>query len=79
MNAFYTLLAAATIGAYFLCVGRAILSRHKWQTQYCEAGSNIPYRTETFFSQASLQAAVAVYVRLGNDDTIKITGPGFPS
>lgn len=49
----------------------------RWQVRYFEAGSDVPYQTETFFSRASSENAMAIYSRLGGDDVLKIKGPGF--
>jgi hypothetical protein len=76
---FDVLLLIVLFAAFLLCVLETLISRHKWRARYFEAGSDVAYRTETFFSQARLENAVALYSRLGGDDVLKITGPGFQS
>jgi hypothetical protein len=73
---FYALLLAAAFAALVMCFKAAFTGR-RWQARYFEAGSDVPYQTKTFFSQASLEDAVAIYSRLGGDDVLRITGPGF--
>jgi hypothetical protein len=70
-------LAAAGFIGCLLGVGRAVFSRPKWQAKYFEAGSDLPYRIEVFLSRAKLDVAIALYLRVGGDDTLKIAGPGF--
>jgi hypothetical protein len=75
------LAAAGLIGCLLigclLSVARTMLSRGQWQAKYFEAGSDLPYRIEVFLSRAKLDVAVALYLRVGGDDTLKITGPEF--
>jgi hypothetical protein len=70
-------LAAVGLIGFLLSVGRSLFSRPQWQAKYFEAGSDLPYRIEVFLSRAKLDFAVALYLRVGGDDTLKITGPGF--
>jgi hypothetical protein len=73
---FDALLFAAAFAALVMCC-KATFSGRRWQARYFEVGSDVPYQTETFLSQESLDNAVAIYSRLGGDDVLKITGPGF--
>jgi hypothetical protein len=70
------LAAVGLIGRLF-SVARTLFSSPLWQAKYFEAGSDLPYRIEVFLSRAKLDVAVALYLRVGGDDTLKITGPGF--
>lgn len=64
---FYALLLAAAFAALVMCFIAAFTGR-LWQARYFEAGSDVPYQTETFFLRPSLEDAVAIYSRLGGDD-----------
>jgi hypothetical protein len=78
MNTYINLsLAAAGLIGCLLSARRALFSRPQWHAKYFEAGSDFPYRIEVFLSRAKLDIAVALYLRVGGDDTLKITGPGF--
>jgi hypothetical protein len=78
MNTYVDLsLAAAGLIGCLLSVRKALFSRRQWRAKYFEAGSDLPYRIEVFLSRARLEIAVALYLRVGGDDTLKITGPGF--
>jgi hypothetical protein len=73
---FYALLLAALFAALVIFF-KAAFTGLRWQARYFEAGSDVAYQTETFFSQATLEDAVAIYSRLGGDDVLIITGPDF--
>jgi hypothetical protein len=60
-------------------IWKTLSHRGQWHALYFEADSELPYRTERFSCRASLDAAVKVFTRLGGDDVLKITGPGFES
>ena len=60
----------------FLCIRKILFPSQQWHAQYFEfASDDLPYRTETFSCRESLETAVELYLRLGGDDVLKITGP----
>jgi hypothetical protein len=58
---------------------KVLFQRDLWHAQYFEAEADLPYLTEKFSCRSSLDAAVKIFTRLGGDDVLKITGPGFDS
>jgi hypothetical protein len=77
---FYLLIASASFVASLLCIGETLFPSQVWHAEYFEfASDDLPYRAETFSCRESLETAIVLYQRLGGDDVLKITGPGFKS
>jgi hypothetical protein len=73
-------IAAAILVACLLCIRKILFPSQQWHAQYFEfASDDLPYRTETFSCRESLETAVELYLRLGGEDVLKITGPIFKS
>jgi hypothetical protein len=75
---FLLLTAVAGVIAVLSWICKTTFPNRQWHIHYFACDSDtLPYRTESFTCRELLKAAVELCVRQGNDDVVKITGPGF--
>ena len=71
-------LMAVGVATILSSVCNMLFPRQQWHVRhFLSETDGVPYLTESFACREHLETAVALCVRQGSDDVLKITGPGF--